>query len=241
MVIKILVLWCFLISMNLFGQITPDDLINFDEKSSRSYLKKHRVLSASLDSIINFGHIDRGVNTVWLKDVKANFTTLVPHSGLSLVHKELPWMHPWLKEHKELRVYFWMNDLTGTPELVGYSKDIIEFPKIRKKLLDNEQDTFVDFSSVDPSAFSGTYIRGRLDGSERMTVFTLLYKKNLLLIYPEHLWGAPKISTFADRYKLVKPISVGLLEKIVQEDIFLVLKKVNHQYEICGYVGSEGK
>lgn len=241
MVKKILVLFYCFLSVSVFGQIAPEDLINFDEKSTRSYLKKHRVLSAKLDSVFNFGAIERGPNTVWLKEVKTNFTTLVPYSGLSLVYKEQSWMHAWLQEHKNLRVYFWMNDQTGTPEFIGYSKDFIEFPKIRKKLVDKEQEGFIDFSEVDRSNFSGTYIRGRLDGSQRMTVFTLLFKKKLLLIYPEHLWGEPKLLTFAGRYKLTKRISVGLLEKIVQEDIFLVLKKVEQQYEICGFVTPDDK
>ncbi|WP_109300017.1 hypothetical protein [Aquimarina sp. AU474] len=222
----------------LFGQFSPEKLIDFDTRSSQKYIRKHRVITALLDQSFNFGSIaNSNDNTIWINEIKANFTTLYDgkKDQLSVANESL--MHNWLKEHRSDRIYFSVNESAGGIRLIGYSKKGIK-PKIRKQLIDKENIELIDFTNVDISTLDPTnYAVGWL---ETNSSFPLFFKDNITLIYPTNLTLNPE--TFMKTYSLSKKISVRMAEILLQnnrdmgfDSPKLVLKKVGDRYEIVGF------
>ncbi len=223
----------------LFGQFSSEKLIDFDKRSSKKYVKKHKVITALLDEQFNFGSLaNPSDNTIWVNEINNNFSTLYngkKRDQLRVSNESI--IYDWLKEHRFYRIYFFMNEDTGIPELIGYSKKGIK-PKIRKRFRKKENIDLIDFTNVDISTLDpANYVVGWL---EIEGTFPLFFKKEIVLVYPTDLTLEPQ--TFIGTYTLSKRLSIGMSEVIMQinpESRFqgarLVLKKIGKHYQIVGF------
>ena len=234
------ILSLFLMGFVGYAQSSSNQLFDFDKKSSRSYLKEHRVVSGIMDTIFSIDVLKTAPREVWLKEVNTNFMEYCPPKGFSLRIKQWPGIYEALVKHKKSRVYFWLNETTGTPEFIGYSKAEIVYPELSESLQSEASEDLIDFSKVDKTQFQGTYIVGSIDPVELDMLFPLLHKKSLFLVYPEHLWGAPKLFSYGDSFTLKAPLSVAMLSKLRKSEGCVVLKKDQGLYEIVGFI-SESK
>lgn len=218
-----------------FALSLPTELINFDEPLNESYLQKEKVLSARLNQKWNFWKGGNATSTFCIEDVLSNFSAHQSESFFIQVKHE-KWVYDWLKEHRNLRIYFKLDAYSGTPELWGYSKQRIALqvnPKFKGKLPKN----FTNFAEADPANIpEGKYVLGSL-APEQLNVYKLAFKQVLLLIYPQDL-KVRQLDLYGAYYELSEPVSVALAQALVKSKSYdIVLEKLkNGKYKICGYV-----
>ncbi len=209
------------------------DLIDFDKRRNRSYLKENTVLSARLNEGFNFFREDSAESVFSLDDVFSNFAK-DRVSGIFLRIEYEDWTYRWLKANRNLRVYFLVDTNGGLPKLIGYSKKKIEIKRL-KAYKKEKAVVLRDFTNV-PIAEEGVYVVGWVESGFSSSIYNLVFKQSLMLIYPSDL-KTREVSLYGEAYPLIKPISVAMAQHIVNGRIvYLVLKEEGGQYEICGYV-----
>ncbi|MGB0524538.1 MAG: hypothetical protein ACPGJS_16315 [Flammeovirgaceae bacterium] len=214
----------------------PDDLIDFDDPANERYLKSHTIISAELDKDFNFRKDSKPPTVYCLNDVISNFSPDKVNKFFLKIKYE-NWIHDWMKNNQNLRLFFNIDHNTGIPKLMGYS---------RKRLNINERSeasvsgliNLKDFTHVDASTLQeGEYIVGTLS-PDFNKVYPYVFKSAIALSYPSDLkWR--NIDSYIGTYQLNKPLSVGQIHSVLSNKASqIVLKKIGNtnKYEICGYI-----
>lgn len=223
----------FAISLPFIGTADPNDLIDFDNPSNEKYFKSHTIISAHLDQDFNFKE-DKAPTVYCLNDVVSNFS----HHKINkffLKIKYENWVYDWMKENKELRLFFNIDHNTGIPRLMGYSS------KNTGVIMSSEADNLPaiqlkDFTHVNTASLEeGKYIVGTLS-PDFNKVYPYVFKSAIVLGYPNDLkWG--NIDSYVGSYRLNRPMSVALIQAILAKKADqLVLKKVGNSYEVAGFL-----
>ncbi|SHJ10150.1 hypothetical protein [Aquimarina spongiae] len=224
----------------LFGQESIETLIDFDQKSSKRYLRNNRVITFLVDEASKFYFTDdltvRSKEVV-IRDIQTNFTTLYSNGRLTLKISNIALYYDWFKAHQSYRMYVSIDETRGIYRLVGYSKGNSK-PRIKKKFTSKEKIELVDFTDMDTSALNPeNYVVGPID---LYSCSPLFFRKQVTLDYPTDLAMNP--TTFMGVYNLKERISVNMSERIIQlfngmaaVDNRLVLKKTDGLYKIVGF------
>lgn len=211
----------------------PADLIDFDDPANQRYFKSHTIISAELDKEFNFRQEGSNSSVYCLNDVESNFSSdRVEKFFLKIKYEN--WIHGWMKNNQNLRLFFHINDNTGIPKLMGYSSKKLPINtthSLRKSPIDLKDFTNVDVSSIE----SDQYIVGTIS-PDFDKIYPFVFKRAIVLGYPSDLkWR--NIDSYVGTYKLAKPLSVPMIHAILNNKVHqLVLKKVGDKFEVCGFV-----
>lgn len=209
------------------------DLIDFDKRKNRSFIKKNTVLSAKLNDKFNFYHEDSAESVFCLDKVFSNFARGSSKTIFLRIEYE-DWIYRWLKANRSLRLYFLMDENDGLPRLIGYGKKDIQMKRL-KTYKKKEMVVLRDFTNL-PITEEGVYVVGWVELGFPSSIYNLIFKRSLMLFYPRDL-KTRKVSLYGEVYSLVESISVEMARRIVDDPIHdLVLKKEGEHYRICGYI-----